>query len=114
VTQVATTTKTRKPRTLKPVTVTIDGLRYDTETGTGTVCFGGRMYYLEAVRDGGRTVGLSFGPLNGTLDRYDVDFTEETWRCDCPDATYNSGRPGGCKHVVACRQMAAALKGGAA
>jgi hypothetical protein len=30
---------------------------------------------------------------------YDID--AEFWVCDCPDATYRSERPGGCKHVAA-------------
>jgi hypothetical protein len=102
----------RKPRVLKPVQVVLDGLRYDAAEGVGTVCFGGRMYLLEAIRDGRRTVGLSFGPLDGTDRRHDVDFTAEFgWRCDCEDATFNGDRPGGCKHVNAARLMAGALKG---
>jgi hypothetical protein len=115
VTQVATTTKARKPRTLKPVTVTLAGPGYDVESGTGCVVLGGKMYYLERVADGPRTTGLAFGPLDGSDRTHHVDFTAAYgWTCDREDATYNAGRPGGCKPVVACRQMARALKGGAA
>jgi hypothetical protein len=103
----------RRPRELKPVTVVLAGLSYDREFGRGCVCLNGRMYYLEAVKDGPQTTGLAFGPLDGTDTVHHVDFTEAGgWRCDCPDAVYNGARPGGCKHLVAARRMAAALKGG--
>jgi hypothetical protein len=114
-----TTTKARAkakpPRTLKPVAVTLAGPGYDVESGTGCVVLNGKMYYLERVADGPRTTGLAFGPLDGSDRTHHVDFTAPYgWTCDCEDATYNSGRPGGCKHLVACRQMARSLKGGAA
>src|SRR5262245_51314978 len=36
---------------------------------------------------------------------YDIDTTApHGWTCDCPDATYRSERPGGCRHVQALRQ----------
>src|SRR5262245_1761931 len=89
----------RKPRVLRPAVVTLDGLSYDAADGNGTVSFNGKMYYLEAVKDGRRTTGLAFGPLDGTDTVHHLDFTApHGWQCDCPDATYNSGRPGGCKH----------------
>jgi hypothetical protein len=41
---------------------------------------------------------------------YDVATVEEhVWTCDCPDATYQPERPGGCKHVKALRAALAAL-----
>jgi hypothetical protein len=102
----------RKPRVLKPVQVVLDGLRYDAAEGVGTVCFKGRMYLLEAVKDGRRTTGLALAPLDGTDTVHHVDFTAPYgWSCDCPDAVYNGDRPGGCKHVNAARLMAGALKG---
>jgi hypothetical protein len=104
----------RKPRVLKPVTVALAGLAYDRTTGLGCVVLNGRFYTLEAVHDGPRTTGLAFGPLDGTDRVRHVDFTDEHgWRCDCEDATFNPGRPGGCKHVVSSRQVARSLKGGA-
>jgi hypothetical protein len=103
----------RRARELKPVTVTLDGLNYDRSSGTGYVFLNCRMYVLEAIRDVGRTTGLSFLPLDEIGRKHDVDFTAEFgWRCDCEDATYNPQRPGGCKHVVSCRLMAQQLKGG--
>ena len=103
--------KVRRPRTLKPVAVTLDGLRYDPADGAGTVVLNGKLYLLGAVKDGPRTTGLAFGPLDGTDRVHHVDFTAPYgWTCDCEDATFNGDRPGGCKHRVAARRMAEALR----
>lgn len=37
----------------------------------------------------------------GSHEKYVVTLADE--RCDCPDATYRPGRPGGCRHKVALR-----------
>jgi hypothetical protein len=107
--------KSRKVRCLKPIALKLDGFDYDAETGQGTASFNGKVYLLEVVKDGPRTTGLAFGPLDGTDTTHHIDFTcEYGWRCDCPDAIYNSDRAGGCKHLNAARLMAAALRQGGA
>lgn len=112
VTASAPTRKVSRPRVLHPVTVTLSGLVYDRETGQGTVSLNGKMYLLERVSDRGRTVGLSFGPIDGSAgDRFHhVDLTAAPWACDCEDATFNGSRPGGCKHVNAARLLARQLR----
>ena len=53
----------------------------------------------------GRIVGYRLTKPDGTV--YDVSTTEPYgWTCDCPDMTFRSERPGGCKHV---RSLQAAL-----
>ena len=40
-----------------------------------------------------------------------IDFTAPYgWTCDCEDSTFNPDRPGGCKHRIAARRMAEALR----
>ena len=62
---------------------------------------------LFADADGKVLVGYRLLKADGTM--YDVDTTQEPWRCDCPDATYHPERPGGCKHATALRAALSAL-----
>jgi hypothetical protein len=46
------------------------------------------------------------GVESGTA--YDLERVGDGFRCDCPDATHNEERPGGCKHSKALRAALAA------
>jgi hypothetical protein len=72
--------------------------------GTGVLAINGTMYTVLRLSSG---VGYRLEKTDGTL--YDVNTEAATWTCDCPDATYNPGRPGGCKHVAALRAALAAV-----
>jgi hypothetical protein len=63
-----------------------------------------QAYLVSPVLDGGRLVGWSLRK-QGAAEVYDIpaDFSS----CDCPDGTYHSERPGGCKHA---RALKAGLK----
>ena len=81
------TTRSRRP--LQPVHGTARWVRRPEGTTTGLLEINGTLYGLvlhttayELVKEDGTSYHL---PL--TLDC-----------CDCPDATWRCGRPGGCKH----------------
>src|SRR4051794_16387501 len=103
----------RKP--LQPVRVTAQHVAYHRGLGLGTldiVAEDGAVetYLLTAHRDRDRLVGMRLVKLSSGA-AHDVDLSASPWRCDCGDAVNRPGRPGGCKHVVALRQAAEALKG---
>src|SRR5262249_15905058 len=71
-------------------------------------------YEVLSLFDGEAHVGFRLLKA-GTGTMYDVCMTGPHGRtCDCPDATYNPERPGGCKHVQAVRAALRVLEGGAA
>jgi hypothetical protein len=58
-------------------------------------------YWTSAVYDGDRCVAFRLVKF-GTGEQYDLP--RDLSACDCPDHTYRSERPGGCKHMAALRQ----------
>jgi hypothetical protein len=58
-------------------------------------------YWLIALYDGDRCTGFRLTKF-GTGEPYDVPRSLDA--CSCPDGTYRSERPGGCKHQQALRQ----------
>ena len=70
--------------------------------GTGILAINGVAYVVLRLSS-----GVGYRLEKGDRTTYDVNTEAETWTCDCPDATFNPDRPGGCKHVAALR---AALK----
>ena len=85
---------------------------YNRGLGLGLVVIDTVTYAVIAQRNEGKLTGLRLlrDPDHGGPAVYDVDVTGEPWRCDCPDATYRPDRPGGCKHVVALKQAAGAIR----
>jgi hypothetical protein len=76
------------------------------DRGTGAEAF----YWAEAVTSGGRLVGVrlaKWGSVWADRPRHYVHL-DGVPSCDCQDATYRPGRPGGCRHV---RALADALAG---
>ena len=66
----------------------------------------GQVYEVEDLAGGGwRLYRLAEG---GGLKVYTIE--ADGWTCDCPDAVYRPGRPGGCRHVAALGAALAALK----
>ena len=59
--------------------------------------------YLELTGCGYRLTG--WDAQAGAVKVYDLPLTLDS--CDCPDATYASERPGGCKHQKALRKLLA-------
>lgn len=66
----------------------------DGDPKSGLLEINGRLYGVIVI-DGG------FEIVKPDRTVYHID--REFWVCDCPDATYRSERPGGCKHVAALR-----------
>src|SRR5262245_52820019 len=110
-TTVAPAPRRRKP----PAPVNPDALLlfYNRATGRGAILIARTESTPDRLGDHGRTVGLRLTrPAEGQPDAkvIDVDFTDpHGWRCDCEDATYRPDRPGGCKHLVSVRRVAALL-----
>jgi hypothetical protein len=60
-----------------------------------------QAYWCQAVYDGERCLGFRLRKF-GSGEVYDVP--RGLAGCDCPDAVYRGGRPGGCRHQQALRQ----------
>ena len=107
----------RQSKPLQPVTPAVELLGYSRGLGLGLIRIDGTTYGLFAHRTHGRTDGIRLvkeeADADGVHAIYDVDFCAGRWSCDCPDATYRPGRPGGCKHAVALRAAADAIRAGA-
>src|SRR5262245_47217669 len=91
----------RKP--LSPVTVTA-ALSIPVGAiapGVGEVLIDDRRYTLVVHASGYRLHGRDEKRDEATL--YDLPLSLAG--CDCPDRTYRPGRPGGCRHMVALRQL---------
>jgi hypothetical protein len=78
------------------------------EVGTGVLAINGRNYTVTVLRGPNGVLGYRLVKADGTT--YDVCTTEEHWTCDCPDATFQPERPGGCKHVAALRAALAVAR----
>jgi len=96
----ATIHRPRKPRKLEPVHGACRVVLQPTETHPGCVTINGTAYLLHVLRDGYR-LEKSGGAA--------YDLPRDLSGCDCADSTFNSDRPGGCKHQVALRAILAAL-----
>ena len=62
-------------------------------------------YWCQANTEHGNIVGWSLRRF-GFAEVYDLPATLDS--CDCPDGTFKSERPGGCRHQAALRQALAA------
>lgn len=105
------TTIRRERKPLAPVRVEAELVAY-AATGFGVVRLtteGGEPtpYAIHATHDGGRLVRVALSRPDGPDATKTIlcDHDGERWHCTCEDATYRPGRPGGCKHVVALRQL---------
>src|SRR5262245_48429481 len=109
----ATAPAARQPRRLEPARPDVELQAYCVETGLGVLRIDGTAYAMGALRHAGRTVGVRLARClaDGTIKRIDVDLTASPHACDCEDATFRPGRPGGCKHVAALRLAADQLRG---
>src|SRR5438105_28160 len=68
---------------------------------------GAGLYWLGAILDQGRVVGLTLRKFqSGEL--YRVTFDGQSWECDCPDCCY---RQRDCKHLIALHQVLTAAAG---
>ncbi len=98
---------TRKP--LEAVNPEVTLVEYDTKIGCGLVVINGTKYVMFAVREAGRTVALRLRKSDdapaGEMECHTIGFEVTPWTCNCNDATYRPGRPGGCKHVVALKKV---------
>ena len=93
----------RKP--LQPVSGSVKVLRPvgDVNATTGEILINGnKQYYLQVLQTGYRL--WSYDERARAVTSYDLPLDLSS--CDCPDATYRSERPEGCKH----RRALAALK----
>jgi hypothetical protein len=72
----------------------------------GVLDINGTRYEVLPLYDGEALVGYRLLKADGTM--YDLcAVAPGGWTCDCPDATFNPERPGGCKHA---RALQAALR----
>jgi hypothetical protein len=103
----ATMTRSRKP--VKPVHGSCRWLtKPNAHHEGGVLQINGTDYEVFPLFDDQIRVGYRLVKADGTM--YDVGTAEPHGRtCDCPDATYQPERPGGCKHVKALRAALAAL-----
>ena len=58
-------------------------------------------YWLQATTERGNVTGWKLKKFN-SVEVYDLPSSLDS--CDCPDGTYRSERPGGCRHQQAIRQ----------
>jgi hypothetical protein len=65
-----------------------------------------QAYWAEAVYDGSRLACFRLRKFGGS-EQYDLP--PNLAACDCPDAVFRSGRPGGCRHQQALRQALPAV-----
>lgn len=97
-----------------PVKPVVEFIDYDHEVGFGRLTINGRLYTMCRLKDGPRVVGLRLAYYDDKKEQlvlHDIDFAAEGgWTCDCGDATHRPGRLGGCKHIVAVRQVAGEMK----
>lgn len=102
-----TTTPTRK-RQLQPVSGSVKLLRPVGEVNdtTGEVAINGKSYYLTCHDTCYRLTGWDQQHAAPTC----YDLPKDLSSCDCPDGTYRSERPGGCKHSRALKALKAAGK----
>ncbi len=105
------TTATRQRKPLLPVHVTAyfvgGATRQDvldnaavlsiTDTATGDE----KAYWCAALFDGERCTSFR---LIAFASGEQYDLPRDLSSCDCPDQTYKSERPGGCRHMAALRQ----------
>src|SRR5262249_27499653 len=94
----ATSTRTRKA--LQPVRGTCSWLSKPNCLHQGGVLqINGTAYTVDPILDDdtGALMGHRLSKADGGM--YDID--RATGRCDCPDATFQPDRPGGCKHSKA-------------
>jgi hypothetical protein len=115
----ATVSDPRNPIKTRQATLPATGVcrwltRPNAEHAGGVLSINSTVYEVLPLYDGEALVGYRLLKA-GTATMYDVGTTApHGWTCDCPDATFNPDRPGGCKHASALRAALAALKGGAA
>ncbi len=109
------TTRERKP--LAPVNPAVLLLSYNATAGSGLISIDGTVYTLTRHTDRGRTTGVRLAYVSEDIvdgfpvDKvYDIDLSVNPPTCDCPDGTYRSERPGGCKHIVALRSAGETLR----
>jgi hypothetical protein len=62
------------------------------------------FYWATALLSDGRIVALDLQKFGRKLGEDHHRVTLEPLSCDCEDATWRPGRPGGCRHVNAVRQ----------
>ena len=60
-----------------------------------------KAYWTQAMFDGERCLGFR---LTAFASGEMYDLPRDLSGCDCPDQTYKSERPGGCRHMAALRQ----------
>ena len=60
-----------------------------------------KAYWCAAMFDGERCLGFR---LTAFASGEVYDLPRDLSGCDCPDQTYKSERPGGCRHMAALRQ----------
>jgi hypothetical protein len=61
-----------------------------------------RRYWVRFLFSHGNAYAVQLTRF-GSREVYLITLADE--RCDCPDSVYAADRPGGCKHVVALRQV---------
>ncbi len=101
-------TTSRKPRQLTPATGSVQVLRPvgQVNATTGEIAINGKPYYLARLEHGYRLTG--YDSLHQQVTAYDLPL--DLSGCDCPDATFRTERPGGCKHRKALLALKAAGK----
>jgi hypothetical protein len=101
-------------RNLKPSHGTARWLQPMPFLGKGVLEINGTAYTVERLHNfdddaGPRPVGFRLTKEDGTV--YDISTDRPYgWECDCPDGTYNSERPGGCKHIASLKAALAQLQ----
>jgi hypothetical protein len=92
----ATVTQPRPRKQVKPVRGTVRVLRPVgvVNPTTGEVAINGRAYYLTRHATGYRLTGYDPRERQATV----YDLPADLSSCDCPDATFQPEREGGCKH----------------
>jgi hypothetical protein len=102
-------TATRSRKVLQPVSGICRWLvRPSSPCDGGTLDINGVAYDVHVLWNETETAVVGYRLIKADATMYDIDSaTPHGWTCDCPDATYRSERPGGCKHS---RALQAALK----
>ena len=69
-----------------------------------------KAYWCAAIFEGENCIGFR---LTAFLSGEAYDLPRDLSSCDCPDRTFKSERPGGCRHMAALRQALPTVTGAA-
>jgi hypothetical protein len=105
----------RRPRQEKPAAAVhgtvrvlqpVGSISGPAHTSTGEVAINGKAYFCRCLEHGYQLFSYDARKKQTTV----YDLPGDLSGCDCPDGTYRSERPSGCKHAAGLRALVAAGK----